>query len=114
MEFEIARRFTFDAAHHLPWHAGACRKVHGHTYTLDVVVRGPLDVRGVVVDFADLDAAVRLIVERLDHTDLNLLFENPTAELIAADVYSRLIDAGLAVSEVVLWETPRNSVRVTA
>ncbi len=113
MEFEIARRFTFDAAHHLPWHSGACRKVHGHTYTLDVVVRGPLDDRGIVMDFADLDAAVRTVVERLDHTDLNLLFENPTAEMIAADVYRQLINAGLAVSEVVLCETPRNSVRVT-
>ena len=98
---EIAREYTFDAAHMLEWHSGPCARLHGHTYRLVVVVEGGLSADGVVLDFADLDTVVRTEV-----------LENPTAELIAEFAWQALGEAGLNVSELTLWETPRSWVRV--
>src|SRR5579885_1138691 len=104
----VTRTFTFDAAHQLPWHPGRCRNLHGHTYRLEVSVEGPVGEHGIVCDFADLDAAVRReIIDRYDHRYLNELLDNPTAELIAADVWKRLepVAPGTLV-HLRLWETP--------
>ena len=51
--------FAFEAAHHLAWHPGRCRNLHGHSYRLDVSVEGPLDANGVVLDFDTLKDVVR-------------------------------------------------------
>ena len=40
----VRRRFRFEAAHELPRHPGKCRKLHGHSYELFVVVEGPIGV----------------------------------------------------------------------
>jgi len=109
----VTRSFTFEAAHFLPWHPGQCRNLHGHSYRLDVAVEGPLDENGVVVDFADVKAVVhRAVVDHYDHTLLNDLIDNPTAEVIAADAWKRLEAAGLTPAWVRLWETPTSSVEI--
>ena len=104
----VARRFHFDAAHHLPRHPGRCRHVHGHGYELEVHWRGPVDPEsGMVVDFADLEREVdERVLKALDHTDLNDRFENPTAENVAVWIWDRLVEAGLPIHEVRLHETP--------
>jgi 6-pyruvoyltetrahydropterin/6-carboxytetrahydropterin synthase len=106
MRTSVTRSFTFEAAHQLPWHAGKCRDLHGHGYRLDVTVEGPLNEQGVVVDFDDLQAVVeREVIARYDHTYLNDLLDNPTAELIAQDAWKQLEAAGLGVTCIRLWET---------
>ena len=66
---DVTRRFTFSAAHRYArpeWSEaenraryGPLATVHGHTYTLEVTVRGPVDPRtGMVIDLADLKALV--------------------------------------------------------
>jgi 6-pyruvoyltetrahydropterin/6-carboxytetrahydropterin synthase len=112
MRTSITKTFTFDAAHSLPRHQGKCRQLHGHTYRLEVTVRGALQERGpatgMVMDFADLSEAVRrLVVDPLDHTYLNERFDfAPTAEALALWSFETLAEAGLAVVRVRLWETP--------
>jgi 6-pyruvoyltetrahydropterin/6-carboxytetrahydropterin synthase len=111
----ICREYDFDAAHRLEWHPGACRRLHGHTYTLELSVAGHLDERGVVMDFAELDQVVRSqVLDLLDHHYLNDIIENPTAERIAQWAWHRLADGGLAPAELRLWETRRSSVHLSA
>ncbi|MDP9404839.1 MAG: 6-carboxytetrahydropterin synthase QueD [Actinomycetota bacterium] len=113
MRTRVTRSFTFDAAHELPWHSGKCRRLHGHTYRLEVSAEGPLDDNGVVVDFDDVESVVRReVLERFDHRFLNELMENPTAELVAQDAWKRLEAAGLRVVRLRLWETPESSVEI--
>lgn len=113
MRTSVTRSFTFEAAHRLPWHPGRCRNLHGHSYRLEVTVEGPVDENGVVLDFDDLKAVVqREVVDRYDHTLLNDLLDNPTAELIASDAWKRLEAAGLAPARLRLWETPTSSVEI--
>ncbi len=113
MRTTVTRAFTFEAAHQLPWHTGACRNLHGHGYRLEVTVAGPINDDGIVIDFADLGAIVRReLIERYDHTYLNDLLDNPTAELIAQDAFKRLEAAGLEVARLRLWETDDCSVEI--
>jgi 6-pyruvoyltetrahydropterin/6-carboxytetrahydropterin synthase len=107
--------YTFEAAHRLPWHPGRCRDLHGHSYRFEVTVAGPLDERGVVVDFDEVSALVdREVLSRFDHHDLNELLDNPTAELIAERIWELLDGAGLPIAGLRLWETADASVELTA
>lgn len=115
MATSVTRAFTFEAAHQLPWHEGKCRNLHGHSYRLEVTVAGPVGEQGIVVDFADIRRVVEAeVLDRYDHTYLNDLLDNPTAELIADDCFKRLEAAGLAVSHVRLWETADSWVDVSS
>lgn len=115
MRTRVTCSFTFEAAHQLPWHQGRCKQLHGHSYRLEVVVEGPLDENGIVIDFDDVRTIVRReVVDRFDHQFLNDLVENPTAELIAADAWKRLEAAGLPVAALRLWETPTAHVELLA
>src|SRR5580704_11307035 len=80
---QIRKLFHFEAAHVLPHHPGKCRRLHGHSYRLEVAVDGPLredgPARGMVLDFDELATIVRpAILDRLDHASLNDLMPNPT------------------------------------
>jgi 6-pyruvoyltetrahydropterin/6-carboxytetrahydropterin synthase len=79
----VTRRFTFAAAHRYArpeWsdaenraHFGPLASIHGHTYTLDVTVRGPVDPRtGMVVDLEELKQVVgETVIARFDHAFVN-------------------------------------------
>jgi 6-pyruvoyltetrahydropterin/6-carboxytetrahydropterin synthase len=84
--------------------------MHGHSYRLEVAVRGALQTdgpaRGMVEDFDTIKAAVRReIVDALDHVTLNDLIENPTAERIVQWIWHRLDPHLRGLDELVLWET---------
>lgn len=115
MRTRVTRSFSFEAAHSLPWHPGKCRRMHGHHYRLEVTVEGPLDERGVVVDFDDLAATLDAeVVARYDHQCLNDFFDNPTAEVVAQDVWKRVEATGARIVALRLWETPNSSVELLA
>ena len=113
MRTRVTRAFGFEAAHHLPWHQGKCHRLHGHHYRVEVTVEGPVGADGMVVDFDRLKEVVdRAVLQRLDHRLLNDFIDNPTAELVAAEVWKLVESAGLAVAGIRLWETPDSSVEL--
>ena len=115
MRTRVTRSFAFEAAHQLPWHPGKCKRLHGHNYRFEVTVEGPLDERGVVVDFDDLHRIVDTeVVSRYDHQFLNDFFDNPTAEVVAHDLWKRVEATGMRVVALRLWETPESSVDLLA
>ena len=60
---QIRKTFRFEAAHVLPFHPGKCARMHGHSYVLEVAVRGPLQesgpARGMILDFDEIKTIVR-------------------------------------------------------
>lgn len=85
----------FAAAHVLRGYPGACERIHGHTWKVEVeVATHELDRLGMAIDTHELGAALGEIVGELDHRLLNDVppFDevNPTAENVAALIYSRL------------------------
>ncbi|MBU7321035.1 6-carboxytetrahydropterin synthase QueD [Paenibacillus oleatilyticus] len=124
-EVLVSKEFTFDSAHHLHCYEGKCKSLHGHTYKLQVVMRGKVDDRGITIDFADIKRiAKERIIDRLDHRYLNEVLPpmNTTAENMVVWMYEQLRDAlrseGLSpavrLEEVRLWETPTSYAAVTA
>ena len=106
----IRKQFAFEAAHVLPFHAGKCSRLHGHSYRLDVSVAGALQqdgpATGMVVDFDELARTVRsTIIDKLDHTHLNDTIENPTSENIVLWIWRRLAPELPSLAELTLWET---------
>jgi 6-pyruvoyltetrahydropterin/6-carboxytetrahydropterin synthase len=114
LPFSVFKDFRFAAAHQIPGHRGGCENLHGHSYRVRVWVRASaLDALGMVVDFADLKAAMEEVVGPFDHAFLNEVppFDqrNPTAELLAQHVFAelrrRLDDERKRVTRVEVWES---------
>lgn len=130
MAVRVGKRFTFDAAHQLIGHTGKCANVHGHTYTLEVVLEGdpmgasqPSD-EGFVMDFGILKRIVNeQVVDFFDHAFLAkgnepildalyasgskvaIIGVRTTAENLVLFIGHKLKQAGLPIYSVTLWET---------
>lgn len=121
----IIRKYDWEAAHRLPRvpKGHKCRTMHGHSYTLEVRLTGPVQTRGpeagMVVDFGVLDEAAAALKARIDHTTLNVtLHANPTVENMAPLIWAHFYEALNAalsartmeacVLRVVLFEGPRS------
>ncbi|WP_345609709.1 6-carboxytetrahydropterin synthase QueD [Pseudonocardia adelaidensis] len=107
---EIFKEFTFEAAHRLPnLPAGhKCSRLHGHSYRVIVYVQGVLDTElGWVQDFGDLKAAWKHLDAQLDHYYLNEVpgLENPTSEVLAEWIWTRLTPSLPGLSAVTVRET---------
>lgn len=120
----VAKTFHFEAAHQLPGHRGKCARLHGHSYRLEVAVRGPIkdapgqSDHGMVMDFEDLSRIVRhSIIERLDHYDLNEVTGiRTTAENLVHWMWDTLVNAGLPeqlLYRLRLWETESGYAEIT-
>jgi 6-pyruvoyltetrahydropterin/6-carboxytetrahydropterin synthase len=107
---EIFKIFSLESAHRLPnVPAGhKCARVHGHSFRVEIHVRGAVDGHlGWVMDFADLKAAFEPLFQRLDHHYLNDVpgLENPTSENLARWIWRELKPALPQLSKVVVHET---------
>lgn len=110
----------FASAHTLRDYPGACARMHGHNWKVEVeVVADALDAVGMGIDFKAIRQATRDTADRLDHRYLNEIAPfteiNPTAENIAAYFFRTLSDklngSRVRVQAVTLWETERASAR---
>ncbi len=110
----------FAAAHTLRNYPGACNRMHGHNWKVELEAdASTLDEIGMGIDFSKLKTAAREVGDSLDHRYLNELEPfstiNPTAENIAAymfrEISTRLNSDTIRVSSVTLWETERACVR---
>lgn len=95
--FELNKDMHVSAYHFIPREdAGACSRVHGHTYTINITIAGDdLDESGFLVNFSTLK---KLIHGKYDHTALNDHEEfsstdpyaMPTTEVVAKTVYDKV------------------------
>ncbi len=109
--FELSQTFAFDAAHTLkrfvsPEEAASSRRIHGHTYTAEVMVAGERQPEtGMVVDLAILREAIAAVRSQLDHHFLDEVagLGAPTLENLCVFIHSQIIKtipqvSGVAVS----------------
>ena len=129
----LSRRYHFSASHRLHTDTlseeenrltfGKCNNPHGHghNYTVEVTVRGPVDpTTGMVTNLADLDAfANQHLLDPFDHQNLNTLplFATvvPTTENLAIALYAVFAPYPYATLERIhIEETPNNSFTYSA
>jgi 6-pyruvoyltetrahydropterin/6-carboxytetrahydropterin synthase len=95
MRVQLVKTFGFEAAHHLPSFPDGhkCRRMHGHSFRVDVVVEGEVPAgQHHLVDYGDLKKAIEPVRVQLDHYCLNDIegLENPTSEVVARWIWDRL------------------------
>jgi 6-pyruvoyltetrahydropterin/6-carboxytetrahydropterin synthase len=113
--YEVMVQKHFSSAHNLRGYEGKCEALHGHNWSVEVVVRAEkLNAIGIAVDFKDIKEALDEQMEKLDHKYLNETppFDeiNPTTENIAKFLYdtlSKLLnDDCLRIYRINVWESP--------
>ena len=107
---ELRKTFQFEAAHLLPGlpKSHKCRRLHGHSFQVEIVVKGELDPElGWVMDYADMTKLFRPIWEKLDHRFLNGIpgLQNPTSENISIWIWRKLKPRLPLLTEVIVAET---------
>lgn len=65
----ITKEFTFEAAHRISNHPGACKHIHGHSYRLLVTVSADqIKENDMIIDFKDLKQIVNdEVIDFFDH-----------------------------------------------
>lgn len=91
----IAKAFDFDAAHYLPLVKDdhKCKRMHGHTYRVEVQLEGEPDDYGMVIDYSVIADVWSHVHAVLDHRVLNEVpgLENPTTEVLAPWILERFV-----------------------
>jgi 6-pyruvoyltetrahydropterin/6-carboxytetrahydropterin synthase len=89
---KIAKEFRWEMGHRLPNHPGHCRNLHGHSYRMVVEVEGDVDpATGMVIDFADIKAIVKPLVDELDHAFLCQQDDHEVRELLERNDWKRVM-----------------------
>lgn len=129
MKLSLSRRYAFPASHRLfrpEWSDvrnmevfGKCANPHGHghNYTLEVGVTGPVDNEtGMIANLTDLDEHVRInVLEVFDHANLNeeipeFREDVPTTENLCRVIFNRLARFPHArLERIRIEETGKNS-----
>ncbi|MEY2846084.1 MAG: hypothetical protein RL076_1630 [Chloroflexota bacterium] len=112
--YEVGVVAHFEAAHRLIGDFGPAQRMHGHTYRVEVSVRGPqLAADGTLVDIGVVQTALRTIVDSFHYQNLDDLAvfhgKNSTAEVVATVICETVMAAlhhrGLAAIRVAVWES---------
>jgi 6-pyruvoyltetrahydropterin/6-carboxytetrahydropterin synthase len=113
--YEIYAAARFEAAHRLVGDFGPAARTHGHTYRIEVIVRGQhLGDDGTLYDIGELGRAVEGLAGSMHYRDLNevpgLAEVNTTAEAVASYCWDKLAlplrGRGLDSLAVRIWESP--------
>lgn len=114
--YEIGITAQFEAAHRLVGDFGPATRMHGHTYRMDVVVRGErLNGDNVLVDIGQLRPRIDALAASLNYQNLDevpgLAGTNTTAEAVARFCWDSLAEGlrgqGLTALLVRIWESPQ-------
>ena len=114
--FEVGIVAQFEAAHRLRGDFGPAARLHGHTYRVEVSVRGEaLKEDGTLCDITLVQRAVEGVLARMHYRELTELevFEgrNTTAEVVAQVLFQQIAPAltgqGVSSLGVRVWESPQ-------
>jgi 6-pyruvoyltetrahydropterin/6-carboxytetrahydropterin synthase len=117
--YELNVEETFAAAHALRGYEGPCENVHGHTFKVQVQIKGEkLNNLGLLEDFKTIKKHLHQVLKKFDHADLNNLPEfkeqNPSSENIARVIFEQLKSTLPNLARVTIWESATTCASYTA
>lgn len=97
--FEISKEIELDCGHRVPLHQSKCKNLHGHRYTVQLTISGPLveagAESGMVKDFGFLkEILMKVVHDPYDHK-LILQFSDPLADCLCDSLNLLAIRAGI-------------------
>ncbi|MBR5913951.1 MAG: 6-carboxytetrahydropterin synthase QueD [Selenomonadaceae bacterium] len=118
--YELTVKSEFEAAHRIENYPGKCARLHGHNWIVEAIVQGDtLNELGILIDFKTLKDELNKVLDEFDHQYLNELEifakKNPTAELIAKEIFDKLSTAEIfsgttKLKGIRVYETPKSCV----
>ena len=113
--FRLSIEVSISAAHYLKEYSGACSRMHGHNWKIQVMVSSEqTDKADMVIDFKDLKDLTWQVVGKFGHQTINQIppfdRQNPTAENLARHFYreiGRLLPSHVSMDTIRLWETEK-------
>ena len=126
---------SFDSAHFLARYNGKCRNIHGHRWRVVIEIAGENLDDGMVVDFTDIKAALKALIDNLDHSlvmekdtlkpqtyeclvdegfRIMIMDFRPTAENFAKYFFDEIKNKGFNIRAAEVYETPNNCARYEA
>lgn len=113
--FELTVANYIDAAHLLRGYQGKCANIHGHTWRVEVTLKGEqLNEIGLLVDFNDVKSLIKEVTLAFDHKLINEVVPfdqvNPSSENLAKYLFHELIKGlsaykGIQVVKVMVSES---------
>ncbi|WP_027187284.1 6-carboxytetrahydropterin synthase QueD [Desulfovibrio cuneatus] len=114
--WRLAVASEFSAAHALRNYQGKCEHIHGHNFTVEVVIEGDRLTQDTefLMDFSHIKKMLKETLATLDHKDLNTTapFDriNPSSENMACHIFRQLkapvATFGVRVYSVTVGEKP--------
>lgn len=106
--FELSKQFRFEAAHTLERvvDAESSRRIHGHSYRAEVVVRGEPDpASGMIIDLGLFEQALAKARDGLDHRFLDELNDlgPATLENLASWIWRKVEPDCEGLSRVIVY-----------
>lgn len=110
MKYELKQHFQIESARFLPHleKSHPCSRMHGHSFKIILRLVDDLDPKlGWVIDYNDIQKAMKPILEQIDHRVLNEVagLENPTSELLAKWIYDKALPLLPMLKSVSILET---------
>lgn len=104
-KMKLSCTFSFAASHFLTKYHGKCENLHGHNYKLIVTIEDEVQEDGMVMDFKIVKEKVNEnVINKIDHTHLNDLMDNPSAENMCIWIWGQLKNE-LPLKKLQLYET---------
>lgn len=113
----LKKKFKFEAAHHLRYYKGNCHRKHGHSYSFEIEVYGPVETkgpnRGMTLDYHIIGDAGKAVAKKLDHFDINqvLKCDTTTAEFLSKWIYDQVQSSVPYLWAVTVCETESTACR---
>jgi 6-pyruvoyltetrahydropterin/6-carboxytetrahydropterin synthase len=121
--YHVTIQTYFSAAHYLRNYKGRCENLHGHNWKIEVTASSDqLDEAGMALDFSQLKKKTRILLEKLDHQNLNDIppFNgiNPSSENIALYLFNLLTEdlkdfPAVTLTQVTVWESDTSKASYT-
>ena len=116
MKTKLGVEFEIDFSHTLKGHP-KCGQPHGHTSRIIVEVEGDVKTgdtyqENMIIEFDEMKKICWNIIQKLDHNDLNSMFDFPTSENITTWIFENL-EGKIPISSVKLYEGNRKYCKVT-
>jgi len=113
---DLSVEYRFSAAHSIKI-KGEPEPLHGHDFRIRITLSGKPDEDGFIIDFLELEKIVqKLVIDELDHKNLNEIFEQPTVENIGIWIFRRLKEPlkgkNYYLREVRVYETKESWITV--